>query len=42
MSVETDCQIENGRTRMTRYRLAPGANIGFHRHANDTAMPMTM
>jgi beta-alanine degradation protein BauB len=42
MSVETDCQIENGRARVTRYRLAPGANIGFHRHANDyVIVPIT-
>jgi len=42
MSVETDCQIDNGRTRVTRYRLAPGANIGFHRHSNDyVIVPIT-
>jgi beta-alanine degradation protein BauB len=42
MTVDTDCQIENARTRVTRYRLAPGASIGFHRHAHDyVIVPIT-
>ena len=42
MSVDTDCQIENRRTRVTRYRLPPGASIGFHRHAHDyVIVPVT-
>ena len=42
MSVETDGQIDNSRTRVTRYRLAPGASIGFHRHAHDyVIVPIT-
>lgn len=42
MIVDTECQIENGRTRVTRYRLGPGASIGFHRHAHDyVIVPIT-
>jgi quercetin dioxygenase-like cupin family protein len=42
MSMETDCQIDNGRARVTRYRLAPGASIGFHRHSHDyVIVPIT-
>jgi quercetin dioxygenase-like cupin family protein len=42
MSVETDRQIDNDRARVTRYRLAPGASIGFHRHAHDyVVVPIT-
>ncbi len=42
MIADTECQIENGRTRVTRYRLAPGASIGFHRHAHDyVIVPIT-
>ena len=35
MGVKTDRQIDNRRTRVSRYRLAPEASIGFHRHEHD-------
>jgi quercetin dioxygenase-like cupin family protein len=35
MKAESDCQFENARTRVTRYRLAPGASTGHHRHEYD-------
>jgi beta-alanine degradation protein BauB len=42
MIVDSQCQIENGRTRVTRYRLTPGASIGMHRHAHDyVIVPIT-
>jgi quercetin dioxygenase-like cupin family protein len=42
MIVDSQCQIENGRTRVTRYRLAPGASLGLHRHAHDyVIVPIT-
>jgi beta-alanine degradation protein BauB len=42
MHVDTECQIENSRTRVIRYRLVPGASIGFHRHAHDyVIVPIT-
>ncbi len=42
MQAQPDRQLENARTRVTRYRLAPGARIGFHRHAHDyVIVPVT-
>jgi len=42
MGVGSDCQIDNGRARVTRYHLAPGASIGFHRHSHDyVIVPIT-
>ena len=39
---ETDRQIENVRTRVTRHRLAPRAHTGFHRHEYDyVVVPVT-
>jgi quercetin dioxygenase-like cupin family protein len=39
---ETDRQIENKRTRVTRHRMAPGASTGFHRHDYDyVIVPVT-
>ena len=39
---ETDRQIENGRARVTRHRMAPGAHTGFHRHEYDyVIVPVT-
>jgi beta-alanine degradation protein BauB len=35
MLEESDRQIDNARTRVTRHRLAPGAHTGFHRHEYD-------
>jgi beta-alanine degradation protein BauB len=35
MLEQTDRQVENARTRVTRHRLAPGAHTGFHRHEYD-------
>ena len=35
MLEQTDRQIDNARTRVTRHRLAPGAHTGFHRHEYD-------
>jgi beta-alanine degradation protein BauB len=37
-----DRQIENGRARVTRHRMAPGAHTGFHRHEYDyVVVPVT-
>jgi beta-alanine degradation protein BauB len=42
MIADVQCQIENKRTRVTRYRLPPGTSIGFHRHAHDyVIVPIT-
>lgn len=42
MAAQTDQQIANPRTRVTRYRLAPGATTGWHRHENDyVIVPLT-
>jgi mannose-6-phosphate isomerase-like protein (cupin superfamily) len=39
---ETDRQIDNVRTRVTRHRLASGAHTGFHRHEYDyVVVPVT-
>ena len=39
---ETQCQIDNARTRVTSHRLAPGAHTGFHRHEYDyVVVPVT-
>ena len=35
MKAEIDCQIDTPRTRVTRFRLAPGATTGAHRHEHD-------
>ena len=35
MSSVADLQIENNRTRVTRYRLPPGGTTGPHRHDHD-------
>jgi beta-alanine degradation protein BauB len=41
MNIETDCQIANCRTGVTRYRLPPGATLD-HRHAYDyVIIPIT-
>lgn len=42
MLEETDRQIDNDRTRVTRHRLLPGAHTGFHRHEYDyVVVPVT-
>jgi len=42
MLEETDRQIDNDRTRVTRHRLAPGTHTGFHRHEYDyVVVPVT-
>ena len=42
MLEETDRQIDNARTRVTRHRLVPGAHTGFHRHEYDyVVVPVT-
>ena len=42
MKAESDRQLENARTRVTRYRLAPGASTGHHRHEYDyVIVPVT-
>jgi beta-alanine degradation protein BauB len=42
MLEETDRQIDNGRARVTRHRLAPGSHTGFHRHEFDyVVVPIT-
>jgi beta-alanine degradation protein BauB len=42
MLEETDRQIDNSRTRVTRHRLASGAHTGFHRHEYDyVVVPVT-
>lgn len=39
---EATQQIDNARTRVTRFRLAPGATTGFHRHEYDyVIVPIT-
>jgi len=39
---ETDRQIENPRTRVTRHKMAPGASTGFYRHEYDyVIVPVT-
>src|SRR5207237_1310075 len=42
MLEETDRQVDNARTRVTRHRLAPGAHTGLHRHEHDyVVVPVT-
>jgi mannose-6-phosphate isomerase-like protein (cupin superfamily) len=42
MLEETDRQVDNARTRVTRHRLMPGAHTGFHRHEYDyVVVPIT-
>ena len=42
MLEETDRQVDNARTRVTRHRLVPGAHTGFHRHEHDyVVVPIT-
>ncbi len=42
MLEETDRQIDNERTRVTRHRLPPGTHTGFHRHEHDyVVVPVT-
>jgi quercetin dioxygenase-like cupin family protein len=42
MKAEIDCQIDTPRTRVTRFRLAPGATTGAHRHEHDyVIVPVT-
>lgn len=42
MLEETDRQVDNARTRVTRHRLAPGAHTGPHRHEYDyVVVPVT-
>ncbi|PYN90899.1 MAG: cupin [Candidatus Rokuibacteriota bacterium] len=42
MLEETDRQVDNTRTRVTRHRLAPGAHTGIHRHEYDyVVVPVT-
>jgi len=42
MLEETDRQVDNARTRVTRHRLAPGAHTGMHRHEYDyVVVPVT-
>ncbi|MGP0092387.1 MAG: cupin domain-containing protein [Xanthobacteraceae bacterium] len=37
-----DRQIDNGRARVTRHRMAPGAHTGLHRHEYDyVVVPVT-
>ena len=39
---QVDRQIDTARTRVTRYRLAPGASTGAHRHEHDyVIVPVT-
>jgi beta-alanine degradation protein BauB len=39
---QTDRQVDNARTRVTRHRLAPGAHTGAHRHEYDyVVVPVT-
>jgi len=39
---QVDCQVDTARTRVTRYRLAPGATTGAHRHEHDyVIVPVT-
>ena len=42
MLEDTDRQVDNARTRVTRHRLAPGAHTGLHRHEYDyVGVPVT-
>lgn len=42
MLEDTDRQVDNARTRVTRHRLAPGAHTGLHRHEYDyVVVPVT-
>jgi beta-alanine degradation protein BauB len=42
MLEETERQVDNGRARVTRHRLAPGTHTGFHRHEFDyVVVPVT-
>jgi quercetin dioxygenase-like cupin family protein len=42
MKAEIDRQIDTLRTRVTRFRLAPGASTGAHRHEHDyVIVPVT-
>ena len=42
MLEETDRQVDNARTRVTRHRLVPGAHTGWHRHEYDyVVVPVT-
>lgn len=42
MKATIDCQIDTPRTRVTRYRLPPGATTGAHRHEHDyVIVPVT-
>ena len=42
MLEETDRQVDNARTRVTRHRLAAGAHTGVHRHEYDyVVVPVT-
>ena len=42
MLEQTDRQVDNARTRVTRHRLAPGAHTGAHRHEYDyVVVPVT-
>lgn len=42
MLEDTDRQVENARTRVTRHRLTPGAHTGLHRHEYDyVVVPVT-
>jgi beta-alanine degradation protein BauB len=42
MKAEIDRQIDTSRTRVTRFRLAPGASTGPHRHEHDyVIVPVT-
>ncbi len=41
-TARADCQVDTARTRVTRYRLAPGATTGAHRHEYDyVIVPVT-
>jgi mannose-6-phosphate isomerase-like protein (cupin superfamily) len=42
MLENTDRQVDNARTRVTRHQLAPGAHTGLHRHEYDyVVVPVT-
>jgi quercetin dioxygenase-like cupin family protein len=42
MKARIDRQIDTARTRVTRYRLAPGGTTGAHRHEHDyVIVPVT-
>ena len=41
-TAESTIQVDNDRTRVTHWRLAPGAATGFHRHEFDyVVVPLT-